>query len=110
MAQNHAASGDIIDLQPLGPAIAGSVTTALIKSRQLELVRIVLPAGKTLRQHQVPGEITVLCIEGEIEFTTLAGKHLLQPGQLIHLAASAPHDLRALADATALLTICLAAP
>lgn len=110
MAQAHASSGDIVDLGPLGAAMAEHVTTAIIKSAQLELVHIVLPAGKAIREHRVSGEITLQCIEGSIEFTTPATIRRLAPGQLIHLAAGEPHALVALADSTALLTICLAAP
>ena len=109
MAQPHAAYGDLIDVGPLGPALPGQVTTALFKSPQLELVRLVLPRGKQMREHRVDGEITVLCIEGSIEFTAHGRSQRMGPGQLIHLAGGEPHALRALADASALLTICLAA-
>ena len=109
MAQTHAASGDIIDARPLGAARAQHVTTALLKSAQMELVRLVLPSGKALRQHSVPGEITLQCIEGSIEITTPSVRQRLAPGQLIHLVAGQAHALLALADSTALLTICLVA-
>ena len=109
MAQIHAACGDIIDIQPLGPALRTQVTTALIKSEQLELIRIVLLAGKTMREHRVRGETTLLCIEGEIELATSQATRRLRPGQLVHLAAGEPHALEALSDASALLTIRLSA-
>lgn len=107
MAQAHAASGDIIDLRPLGAALNDRVTTAFIKSAQMELVHLVLPSGKALPEHRVSGEITLQCIEGLIEFTTPTTSLRLAPGQLVHLAAGEDHALLALADSTALLTICL---
>jgi quercetin dioxygenase-like cupin family protein len=107
MAQPHAASGDIIDVRPLGTGLMDRVTTAIIKSAQLELVHLVLPNGTTLREHSVPGEITVQCIEGLIELKTANIRQELASGQLIHLAAGEPHALKALADSTALLTICM---
>ena len=107
MAQTHAASGDVIDLQPLGAALPGSRTTALIKGEQLELARLVLAAGKSLREHSTRGEITLLCLEGEIELSTPTATRRLKPGQLVHLGAGTPHGLLALSDATALVTICL---
>ena len=110
MAQEHAASGDIIDVRALGAALHEHVSTAFIKSAQLELVRLVLPAGKAMREHQVAGEITVLCIEGLIDFSTPTISRRLAAGQLIHLAAGEPHSLLAVADASVLLTICLVAP
>ena len=107
MAQHHAASGDIIDVRPLGSAWDDHVTTAFFKSDQLELVRLLLPRGKLMQEHQVAGEITVMCIEGLIEFTAHGRKQQMAAGHLIHLAAGEPHSLHALADTTALLTICL---
>jgi quercetin dioxygenase-like cupin family protein len=110
MAQPHAASGDVVHLQPLAAQLKASRTTAILKSRQLELARIVLPAGKDLHEHRAPGEITVLCLEGTIEFTTPAGVQRLQAGDLIHLGPGVPHALHAVDDASALLTICLQPP
>jgi quercetin dioxygenase-like cupin family protein len=110
MARAHAVSGDLIDIGPLGVALASQVTTAIMKSAQLELVRLVLPSGKAMREHRVAGEITVQCIEGLIEFTMPGASLRLGPGQLVHLQGGEAHSLLALADSTALLTICLAAP
>lgn len=109
MAQAHAASGDLIDVRPLGAALGSHVSTAICKSQQLELMRLVLPSGKSMREHRVSGEMTLQCLEGLIEFASPRGTHLLGPGQLVHLAAGEPHSLKALADSTALLTICLVA-
>ena len=108
MAQAHATSGDIIDVRPLGASLHERVTTAFIKSIQMELVHLVLSNGKALPEHRVSGEITLQCIEGLIAFTTPAISLRLAPGQLVHLAAGEAHALLALADSTALLTICLA--
>lgn len=110
MAQTHAASGDVVDIRPVGATLVDQVTTAILKSAQLELVRLVLPSGKAMREHRVAGEITVQCVEGLIEFTTSTGIRRLGPGQLIHLQGGDAHSLLALADSTALLTICLAPP
>ena len=106
MAQAHAVSGDLIDVRPLGAALGSHVTTAICKSAQLELIRLVLPSGKSMREHRVQGEMTVQCIEGLIAFSSVHGTNPLGPGQLVHLAAGEPHSLKALADSTALLTIC----
>jgi quercetin dioxygenase-like cupin family protein len=110
MAQAHAASGDIVDIRPLGAALPQHRTAAILKAEQLELLRIVLQAGQTLKQHSAPGEITVLCLEGEIEFSTSSGIHLMLAGQLIHLAAGEPHSLTAHQPASALVTMCLIRP
>lgn len=107
MALPHAAPGQVIDLQPLGDALAEARTTALFKSDDLELMRLVLPAGKSLPMHAVAGEITVQCIEGEIDVSTEAASHVLRAGQLLYLRRGVPHGVRALRDASALVTVVL---
>lgn len=107
MAQPHVQSGQVVSVRALGAGLTGARTTALLKAEQLEVVRVVLPQGATLREHQTPGEITVQCLEGRIEFTTPAAKQVLDAGDFIHLRAGEPHALRALLDSSALVTICL---
>ncbi len=107
MALPHALSSEVVGLRPLGGRIAETRTHAIIKAAQLEVIRVVLRAGEKLRQHDTPGELTVHCIEGEVEFTVGDTPHLLRAGDWLHLAPRAPHALRALADASLLLTICL---
>lgn len=110
MAQAHAQPGDVVRLQPFGDRLGAQRTTAILKAEQLELVRLVLPAGSRLREHSAPGEITVLCIEGRILFGTPAGEQVLEAGDLIHLPRGEPHHLSALVDASALVTLCIAKP
>jgi quercetin dioxygenase-like cupin family protein len=107
MAQPHVQSGQVTSVRPLGAAIAGARTTALLKARQLEVVRLVLHAGQALREHAAPGEVTVHCLEGRVDFSLAGVTHRLEAGDWIHLAARAPHALHALDDASLLVTICL---
>lgn len=107
MALQHSQPGQVIDVAPLGPGLQGGQTSALFKAGQLELARIVLRAGESMREHQAPGEITLQCLEGLMELSTPAGKQQLRPGQLIHLLKREPHALKALEDSSALLTMCL---
>ncbi len=71
MAIPHAAPGQAIDIRPLGPALSKTVTTALIKTERLEVIRLVVSAGKKIPSHKVTGEITVQCLEGRVAFTAL---------------------------------------
>jgi len=107
MAIPHAQPGDKIDLHPLGPALAGTRSHALFKSDDLELIRIVLMAGQEMPPHAVAGEITLQCIEGRIAFGCNAGVIELAAGELVHAAGGETHSLRAIEDASLLLTIAL---
>lgn len=108
MALPHARSGDVVHLAPLAGQLAAERTAAILKSEQLEVVRIVLPKGKSFPEHRVQGEITLLCLEGRIALTTSDGVRELGPMDFTLLRRGEPHALTALADASALLTICLA--
>jgi quercetin dioxygenase-like cupin family protein len=105
MAQAHVESGQLASVLPLGERLRHSKTTAVMKAEQLEIVRIVLLAGKGLAEHAVPGEITVQCIEGCIDFTIPGAVRRMHAGDLIHLRAGEPHALMAIEDSSALLTI-----
>ena len=107
MALQHSRPGQVIDITPLGGRLHATQTQALFKAGQLELARIVLRAGESMREHQAPGEITLQCLEGLLELSTPAGTQQLRPGQLIHLLKREPHALKALQDSSALLTMCL---
>lgn len=107
MAQPRVASGQVVHLSPLADQLPAALTTAILKADQLELVRVVLAKGKSIPEHQVQGEITVLCLEGRMALSTPQGTRMLGPFDLIHLRGGEPHSLTAEQDSTALLTICL---
>ena len=111
MALTHASSGDPWDVRPLRERVASVKTYALFKSAQLEVMRLVLPAGKKLPAHKVAGEITIQCIEGTLSVDLMdSSARTLQAGELLFLAAGLPHGVTALADASALVTIVLSSP
>ncbi|HVL76425.1 MAG TPA: cupin domain-containing protein [Noviherbaspirillum sp.] len=105
MSLPHAASGDIIDVRPLGPKLADAVSTALFKTDQLEAMRLVLTTGKEIPEHHVAGDFTLHCIEGKVELRVNADVRTLQAGEMVFVAAEAPYSIRALADASLLMTL-----
>lgn len=108
MAIKHATSGDLVSTLPLGAALRDTPSHALVKGRDLEVIRLVLSAGKAMPPHEVSGEVTVLCLEGHIELTVPQGVRNMRPGDHVYLDAREPHGLRAVEDASALVTISLA--
>jgi quercetin dioxygenase-like cupin family protein len=107
MAIHHATSGEIIDVRPLGPALAKSVTSTLVKTAALEVIRLVVLAGKDIPEHKAPGDLTVQCLEGAVEFTADGQTQRLRAGEMLYLAAGVAHSLRGAQDASVLLTISL---
>lgn len=107
MALHHAIPGEIIDIRPLGVNLHRSVNTTLLKSEHLQVFRVILPAGREFREHQVAGEITVQCLEGCIEFTSGGQTRRMEAGELLYLDGGDPHALKGLQDASVLVTIFL---
>jgi quercetin dioxygenase-like cupin family protein len=110
MAIPHTLPGQPVDIAAPFATSALSAT-ALFKSRDLEVMRLLIPAGKGLPPHRVPGEITVQCVSGQIEIgLDDGGSSQLAPGQLLYLTGDAIHSVLAITDACALVTIALHTP
>ena len=107
MALSHAMPGQVLDVRPFGMRLTSEKTVALFSLSDLEVMRLVLPAGKSLPPHKVPGEITIHCLEGALEIELPGATVKLAAGELVFLAGSAVHGVKALADASALVTIVL---
>ncbi len=109
MALAHAQPCQPIDVAPLGARLPDMSTHAILKTHAIELIRMVMRAGDFVPPHQVRGEITLLCIEGTVEVSMEGQSCRLQSSQLVLMAAGTRHAVRALEDASLLLTIQLPA-
>ena len=105
MALLHAKPGQPIDIAPLGAALHESETHAILNTRSLELMRVVLRAGEGLASHHVRGESTLLCIEGVAEVRVEGISYQLRSNQLMLLPVQTQHAVLAIEDTSLLLTI-----
>jgi quercetin dioxygenase-like cupin family protein len=110
MAIPHARPGEAIDVHALTGTLALSKSTTLIKTPYIEVICMVLPAGKVLSEHKAPGEITVQCLEGRMTVRTMGQEKELQSGSMLFLSAQEPHSLQAIEDSSFLLTLVLPQP
>ncbi|MET0543204.1 MAG: hypothetical protein ABWZ88_15775 [Variovorax sp.] len=109
MALDHARPGQPVDIGPMGSALRESATHAILKTRSLEVIRLVLQDGQTLPSHAIRGESTLLCIEGAVEVTGDAMACVLRANQFVLLSAQAEYTMRALEGTSLLWTIQLPA-
>lgn len=107
MAIAHAVSGRSVSVLPYGDTLAGQQSTAIFKTERLEVMRLVLPKGKSMPAHKVAGAITVQCLEGVIDFASDDGNQTLRPGDLVYLEGGVTHSITGVQDASALVTIAL---
>ena len=89
---------------PLGETVGAAASTTLLKSAGLDLIRLVIPAGKEIPPHRAPGEITVHCIEGHVAFEHDGRVLDLHAGDLLHLCPQETHALKGILDSTVLVT------
>jgi quercetin dioxygenase-like cupin family protein len=101
----HAKSGEVIEIHPLVP-IKQTTTTTLVKTKTLEIIRLVILAGKDTAEHQAHGEVTIQCLEGRVSVCTSGKPRELIGGQLLYLASD-ERPLHGIEDASILLTILL---
>ena len=97
--------GGVIDVRPLEGKLGKARTATLVKAERVELVRLVVQAGREIPSHQAPGDLIVQCLEGEVTFTALGKTSKLRPGELVYLPARVPHSLKAKFDSSLLVTM-----
>ena len=109
MALQHATSGQVIDVQRgEGDDLSQFSAIALARTDELELIRMCMPKGKTMPEHHVLGEITLLCLQGQVAVDAHGGVQVLGPGQMLYLHGGQAHALEAQEDSLLLLTILMA--
>jgi len=107
MAIPHAKPGEVIDVRPLGSALASAQTKALVRTDQVEVIRLVVPASKEIEEHKAKGEITVQCLEGRVGFTASGKTQTLEAGHLLYLPTGEPHSVKGIENASLLVTVLL---
>jgi quercetin dioxygenase-like cupin family protein len=106
MAIPHLKSSEVVRL-PLGKALQSTKTTTLVKTIDLEVIRLVVPSGKEIPTHKAPGPITVQCVEGRVLFTANGKNQELVPGSFLHLSSAEPHSVKGIENSSLLVTILL---
>lgn len=107
MAIPHAQPGEIVDVRPLGSSLATAQTRTLLRTEQIEVIRLIVPADKEIHEHRAKGEIVVHCLEGRVHFTAFGKTQQLQAGELLYLPTGEAHTVTGIENSSLLLTILL---
>ncbi|GAA4332343.1 cupin domain-containing protein [Pigmentiphaga soli] len=105
MALKHAQLLDVIDLHAPGPPQATSQSVSLLRTAQLQILRLVLAAGQQVPEHHVAGEVAIQCLEGDASVLTPKATCRVVAGQLVVLPAGERYSLQAHADTVLLATM-----
>ena len=110
MALEHAESGEVFDLQPLGDQLKSSFTRAIVKTDSFEVIRLIVHAGERIPEHKVTGAITLHCLEGRAHLELEDSSIDLAANDWVYLEGGVLHAVSATEDSALLLTIFLGTP
>ena len=105
MAIPHAVPGQVVNLHSTPDDPHFGMTTTLVKTPEVEVIRLVMQSGKEIPPHRARGPITVQGLEGRVVFQARGQTHELTPGQLLYLEANDEHSLKALEPSAVLVTL-----
>jgi len=100
----NAQPGESIDVQPSETVVEFKMAK-LIAMPHLHVVRMDLPAGKEIAEHQAPGELIVHCLAGHVSFATEGKTVELKSGELLYLPHREVHAVTAIKPSSLLLTL-----
>ena len=103
-------SGEVINLETLDKDMEARASYALIRTEAMEVIRMVIPKGKTIAEHSVEGEISLQCLKGSVKFTFDDKTQNLSKGDWLYLDKKVSHALTANEDTVLLLTILFRSP
>lgn len=104
MALKHAKSGEIVNLLTSGESTA-PISQALVCTPEIELMRLILKAGKDVPVQAVAGPITLFCHQGSVRVQVDNNWQTMHDNDLMYLAGGAHHALHAVSDAVVLVTL-----
>ncbi|MBN2733017.1 MAG: hypothetical protein JXR26_11360 [Balneolaceae bacterium] len=105
MNKGHIKFGETVNLKKLRSDLDPEATHALIRSEDMEVIRMVLSKGKQIAGHKVEGELTIHCLTGEVELEFNGVTQTLKENDWLALEKEVKHALRVKKDAVLLLTI-----
>jgi len=103
MAESLVGAEQIID--STGPDAVGSRVCVLVKTPELEIMRLNVPAGVKIPQHRKLAIVVIQCLFGRITVTVEDKRHELKGGQLIYLKPNEWHSLEGIEIGSLLVTV-----
>src|SRR5581483_1743512 len=82
-----------------------SSMTILVRTDQVEIVELTIPAGTGIPRYEAQGELILHCLEGDVTVRAGGERHDLLAGQLLYLLLGDPFSVYAAEDSRVLATI-----
>ena len=85
MNQGHIKSGEVVNLETLRDEMDVDASYALVKTEDMEVIRMSVHKGKTTDEHSIEGEMSVQCLKGDILFMVDGKACELKAGDWLYL-------------------------
>lgn len=105
MNQGHISSGEVVNLEMLKGDMQVDASYALVKTDDMEVIRMSLPEGKKVTEHSIEGEMSVLCLKGKTIFKVGEKKRTLTEGDWLYLRKKQVYSYSVEANTILLVTI-----
>lgn len=105
MNQGHIKSGEVVNLETLKGDMDVDASYALVKTDDMEVIRMAVPKGKTIDEHSIEGEMSVQCLKGNILFMVDSNARDLTPGDWLYLKKKQNFSYKVKEDTILLVTI-----
>jgi quercetin dioxygenase-like cupin family protein len=105
MSKPIAIPGEAIVVAPADTTRMTSLATTLVRTSQVEVIQLIVPAGRNVPTHEAQGDLLVHCLEGRVSLAALGKDHQLKSGQLLYLTINEPFSIRGIENASLLVTI-----
>jgi len=97
--------GDIFDLNSNTIASPDHQLIHILKTTNLNVIQLNIPADGVVPTHEAEGEILLFCLSGVVSVETGEHSRDLRAGQLLYLVINEPFALRGMEAASVLATI-----
>ena len=77
----------------------------LVKTVNVEIIHVVIPAGETIPTHEAQGEIILHCLEGRVSLSALEKTLELKAGQLFYFCINEPFSIQGIEQDSLLVTM-----
>jgi quercetin dioxygenase-like cupin family protein len=105
MNQGHIKSGEVVNLETLKGDMDVDASYALVKTDDMEVIRMAVHKGKTTDEHSIEGEMSVQCLKGNILFVVDGNARDLTPGDWLYLKKKQNFSYSVKEDTILLITI-----
>ena len=97
--------GEVIDLRSTETTQDAHQLSLLVKTQDVEIVQLRIPAGASIPTYEAAGEIILHCIDGRISLAALETSCEMQGGELLYLTLNETFSIQGIEDAIVLATI-----